>query len=171
MDYNNNNNNGETKQNNGWAAKVAKIPEFILGTPDTSNYMVDEEYDYVDESAYDRGEAKSRRVFGSRQTKKNNNDYNGSVMDVCVIRPVSVDDTREITNTLLDKRAVVLNMEGLDVAIAQRIIDFVSGSCYAIRGNMQKISNFIFLITPSSVSISGDLPEIIGGSFDVPDMQ
>ncbi len=88
-------------------------------------------------------------------------------MEVCVIRPKSMEDAREITETLLDECTVVLNMEGLDLDIAQRIIDFASGSCYAIHGNLQKISNYIFIITPESVDISGDFQEILSGAFDV----
>lgn len=94
----------------------------------------------------------------------------GSGMEVCVIKPTSVEDAREITETLLANRTVVLNMEGLDVDIAQRIIDFTSGSCYAISGNLQKISHYIFIITPASVDISGDFQEILSGSFDVPSL-
>lgn len=94
----------------------------------------------------------------------------GSGMEVCVIKPTSVDDSREITDTLLANRTVVLNMEGLDVDIAQRIIDFTSGSTYAIKGKLQKISHYIFIITPASVDISGDFPEIFSGSFDVPNI-
>lgn len=92
----------------------------------------------------------------------------GNGMEVCVIRPTSVDDTREITDTLLSNRTVVLNMEGLDMDIAQRIIDFTSGSTYAIHGNLQKISHHIFIITPETVDISGDFPTILNDSFDVP---
>ncbi len=91
----------------------------------------------------------------------------GNGMEVCVIKPTTVEDAREITETLLANRTVVLNMEGLDVDIAQRIIDFTSGSCYAINGNLQKISHYIFIITPASVDISGDFQEILSGSFDV----
>lgn len=91
-------------------------------------------------------------------------------MEVCVIKPTSVDDAREITDTLLSNRTVVLNMEGLDVEIAQRIIDFTSGSTYAISGNLQKISHYIFIITPKSVDISGDFQEILSGAFDVPSL-
>lgn len=93
---------------------------------------------------------------------------NGSGMEVCVIKPTSVEDAREITETLLANRTVVLNLEGLDVDIAQRIIDFTSGSCFAISGNLQKISHYIFIITPSSVDISGDFQDIFGGSFEMP---
>lgn len=94
----------------------------------------------------------------------------GAGMEVCVIKPTSVEDAREITETLLANRTVVLNMEGLDVDIAQRIIDFTSGSCYAISGNLQKISNFIFIITPASVDISGDFQQILSGSMEVKEM-
>lgn len=89
-------------------------------------------------------------------------------MEVCVIKPTSVEDGREITETLLANRTVVLNLEGLDMEIAQRIIDFTSGSCFAISGNLQKISHYIFIITPPSVDISGDFQEIIGSSLDMP---
>ncbi|MCM1112251.1 MAG: cell division protein SepF [Muribaculum sp.] len=89
-------------------------------------------------------------------------------MEVCVIKPSTVEDAREITETLLANRTVVLNLEGLDVDIAQRIIDFTSGSCFAISGNLQKISHYIFIITPASVDISGDFQDIFGGSFEMP---
>jgi len=92
----------------------------------------------------------------------------GTGMEVCVIKPTSVEDAREITETLLANRTVVLNLEGLDVDIAQRIIDFTSGSCFAIGGNLQKISHYIFIITPASVDISGDFQDIFNGSFDMP---
>ncbi|MDE6701460.1 MAG: cell division protein SepF [Acetatifactor sp.] len=92
----------------------------------------------------------------------------GNGMEVCVIKPSTVEDAREITETLLANRTVVLNLEGLDVDIAQRIIDFTSGSCFAISGNLQKISHYIFIITPASVDISGDFQDIFGGSFEMP---
>lgn len=92
----------------------------------------------------------------------------GTGMEVCVIKPKSMEDAREITETLLEECTVVLNMEGLDLDVAQRIIDFASGSCYAIHGNLQKISNYIFIITPESVDISGDFQEILSGAFEVP---
>ena len=90
-------------------------------------------------------------------------------MEVCVIKPNNMEDTREITETLLGGRTVILNLEGMDLEVAQRIIDFTSGSTFAIDGNLQKISNFIFLVTPANVDISGDLQDILNtSSFDVP---
>lgn len=90
--------------------------------------------------------------------------------EVCIFKPSSIEDSREITETLLDGKAVVINFEGLHVEISQRIIDFISGSCYALDGNLQKISNYIFIATPHSVDISGDFQDLFGGddgSFDI----
>ena len=89
-------------------------------------------------------------------------------MKVCVIRPHSMEDAKEITDSLLDECTVVLNVEGLELELAQRIIDYTAGSCYAIDGNLQKISNYIFIITPASVDITGDFQELLAGAFDVP---
>lgn len=95
----------------------------------------------------------------------------GANMEVCVIKPTAVDDAREITETLLSGRTVILNLEGLDLEIAQRIIDFTSGATFAINGNLQKISNYIFLVTPTNVDISGDLQDLLNSSFDVPSIK
>ena len=97
---------------------------------------------------------KSESSAVSRQVKK---QYSEAGMEVCIIKPTSVNDAREVTDTLLANSTVVLNLEGLDVEIAQRIIDFTSGSCYAVHGNVMKISHYIFVITPANVDVSGDI--------------
>ncbi len=103
-----------------------------------------------------------------RTPRTGSNRLMSNGMEVCVIKPTSVEDAREITDTLLENHTVLLNMEGLDVDMAQRIIDFTSGSTYAIDGNLQKISHYIFILTPKNVDVSGDFQEILSGAFDVP---
>lgn len=122
------------------------------------------EHDYETDDYETKQKKSIQKVTPIRQVKR----APGNSMEVCVIKPTSVEDAREITETLLANRTVVLNLEGLDVEISQRIIDFASGSTYAISGNLQKISNYIFIITPACVDISGDFQEIISGTFDVP---
>lgn len=92
----------------------------------------------------------------------------GNGMEVCVIKPTTFEDAREVTETLLSGRAVVLNFEGMDVDLAQRIIDYTCGSCVAIDGNLRKISSYIFIVTPKSVDISGDLQDLLTDAFEVP---
>ncbi len=86
-------------------------------------------------------------------------------MEVCVIKPTTIEDEIEITDTLLSGRTVLINMEGLNVEIAQRIIDFTSGATYAMHGSLQKVSNYIFLATPNGVDISGDIQNLMD-AFD-----
>ena len=88
--------------------------------------------------------------------------------EVCVLRPTVFEDSREISDVLLSGRAAVVNLEGIDLEIAQRIIDFISGSCYAMAGNIEKISNYIFIVTPESIEISGDLQEVISSGIRIP---
>lgn len=113
----------------------------------------------------------TRSSFKSKSTRAKVVPMRGkNGMEVCVIKPATIEDGREITNTLVSGRAVVLNLEGIHVELAQRIIDFTSGSCFAIDGNLQKVSNYIFIATPPSVDISGDFQEIINGDANVNDM-
>lgn len=136
-------------------------------------YIDDEEFDergteMMREEEFEEKPKKPVNKISTMKQKRPSSVSNG--MEVCVIKPTDIDDGRSITDTLLKNRTVVLNLEGLDVSLAQRIIDFSSGSCYAIKGNMQKISNYIFVITPASIDISGDFPESMttGGALDVP---
>ncbi len=122
--------------------------------------------DYFDDDYKAPKAVKSNKVTPMRPSVKRG----GSGMELVVIKPNNVEDAREITETLLSNRAVVLNLEGLEMELAQRIIDFTSGSTFAIDGNLQKISNFIFIITPPSVDISGDFQDILSGAIDLPSL-
>ena len=113
--------------------------------------------------------ATSNKITPMRQPASRRN--NSANMEVCVVKPTSVDDSREITETLLAGRTVILNLEGMDLEIAQRIIDFISGATFAISGNLQKISNYIFLVTPTNVDISGDLQDLLSGSMEQPSVR
>ncbi len=124
----------------------------------------EKEDDYFDDDYKAPKAVKSNKVTPMRPSVKRA----GSGMELVVIKPNNVEDAREITETLLSNRAVVLNLEGLEMELAQRIIDFTSGSTFAIDGNLQKISNFIFIITPPSVDISGDFQDILSGAIDLP---
>ena len=135
------------------------------------------EYDYEDEYELPAKPAKAARqssnnkVTPMRQPQGSSRRSSGINMEVCVIKPNSVEDAREITETLLTGRTVILNLEGMDLEVAQRIIDFTSGATFAISGNLQKISNYIFLVTPTNVDISGDLQDLLNTSFDASSMR
>lgn len=89
--------------------------------------------------------------------------------EVCVIKPKQFEDSTEIVDALLDSCTVILNLEGLDINLAQHIIDFTSGASYSINGSIRKVSSYIFILTPEGVDITGDsqelLNDITGGSI------
>ena len=103
----------------------------------------------------------SSKITPMRSSRKGNQVAN---MEVCVIRPTSMEDTREIADTLVDNSTVVLNLEGIDMELAQRIIDFTSGACYSLGGSLQKVSSYIFILGPYNVDITGDLQNILGSN-------
>ncbi|MGN0270508.1 MAG: cell division protein SepF [Candidatus Weimeria sp.] len=151
---------------------------FFEGILDAVNLRDDDDYedDYDDEEEVDEPSRFSRKNRESRAAEKRTSNitpikshqksqksaYSApDEMAVVVIKPTSYNDIQEIADTLLSLRTVVLNTEGLDINVAQRIIDFMSGTCYAIGGAFQKISNFIFIITPKGVDISGDVAAMV----------
>lgn len=116
-------------------------------------------------------QTKTTASGSSKITPMRGRKVSGGSMEVCVIKPSSMEDTRDIADTLIDRCTVVLNLEGIDVDVAQRIIDFSSGACYSIGGSLQKISSYIFILTPANVEITGDFQEILSGAFDVPSVR
>ena len=90
-------------------------------------------------------------------------------LEVCIMKPTSFEDSQEICDMLLTGRATVINLEGFDDKLAQRTMDFISGSVYAINGKLHRISSCIFIVSPDTVDISGDYLDIIQESgFEPP---
>ena len=105
--------------------------------------------------------APSSKITPMRTSKRSAQTVN---MEVCVIKPTTMEEAREIADTLVDNSTVILNLEGIDVELAQRIIDFTSGACFSLGGSLQQVSSYIFVLGPYNVDITGDLQNILGGS-------
>ena len=80
-------------------------------------------------------------------------------MQVVIIKPECYEDAQEICDQIKTKRPVVVNLEKVEYPIAQRIMDFLSGTCYSLEGSIQRVANNIFIIAPENVEISGDFKE------------
>ncbi|MBO5737861.1 cell division protein SepF [bacterium] len=74
--------------------------------------------------------------------------------EVTVIEPRSFSESAQIVKKLIDKKTVILHLDLLDKEQCQRTIDFVCGAAYALNGTAQKISDMVFIVTPSNVSLS-----------------
>ena len=146
-----------------------------LNEEDDDDYYLDGDDSYEDEDDRPR-----RSIFSRRQEEEEydeepepKNRFLGRSsakvvpmrrgMEVTMIKPTTMEDSREVCDYLLAGKAVVLNMEGIHMETAQRIIDFASGATYSIGGNLQNISNYIFIATPHSVEPSGVFQDLLSG--------
>lgn len=77
-----------------------------------------------------------------------------SRMKVVVIEPRSFDDVQQVANCLKEKKPVVINFENTDAEDAKRIIDFISGTTYALAGDIKKVGRNVFLCAPSNVNVA-----------------
>lgn len=78
-------------------------------------------------------------------------------MRVVVMEPNSFEEAQTIADQLKSRRPVIVNLENSEKTLSKRIVDFISGTTYALNGNMQKVGNGIFLFVPSNVDISGEM--------------
>ncbi len=85
---------------------------------------------------------------------------NGSAsnkQEVVLFRPGSFNDTSKAADDLRSRKAVIVNMENVDKAMARRVVDFLSGCVYALDGDVKKIAQSAYLFCPHNMDIVGDL--------------
>lgn len=78
---------------------------------------------------------------------------------VVIMNPENFEDAREVCEHLKNKKPVVINLLELDKEFAQRILDFLSGGVCALEGNIQKVSQGIFVIAPANVDVMGEFKD------------
>ena len=77
--------------------------------------------------------------------------------EVVLFRPSSFNDTSKAADDLKNRKAVIVNMENVDKAMARRVVDFLSGCVYALDGDVKKIAQSAYLFCPHNMDIVGDL--------------
>ncbi|MCX8129970.1 MAG: cell division protein SepF [Clostridia bacterium] len=125
-------------------------------------WEAEEEEDIVEEQEDSKEEIAQPQFLQHSSRKQQNkvvNIHSASQLKVVIMQPENFDDAQDICDHLKSKKPVVVNLEELDKENAQRIIDFLSGSIYALDGNIQKVSGGIFIIAPSNVDLMGDFKD------------
>ncbi len=148
----------------------------------------DDDYDYDDdtEDDYDEQEEtpRSRRSAPASSAEPSTGDFDigaspfasgstptgfsGQVVnsgssnkqEVVLFRPGSVNDASSAADDLRAKKAVIVNMENVDKAMARRIVDFLSGCIYAIDGKVKKVAQCTYLFCPHNMDVVGDLENL-----------
>ena len=81
---------------------------------------------------------------------------NANALELKVVRPEKFQNVTQIADHLLNRRTVVLNLEATNKETSKRIIDFLSGVAYSINGQLKKVANDTYVITPSNIDVSND---------------
>ena len=90
---------------------------------------------------------------------------------VKVIKPQEFKEAQIVADFLKEGKTIVVNLEGIEISQAQRIIDFIGGASFAVDGSLKAISNNIFIVAPGNIEVSGDLrDEIISDSMLSPEL-
>ena len=144
----------------------------VLGISEEEEEEVDMEREYEEVEATETYERPARAGYFSRNESKR--DYEAepksrlqtkvlpmtgtvATSKVVITQPEAYEDVEEIGEYLKQRRSVIVNLESINKEDGKRILDFLSGASFALEGNIQKVSNLIYLITPVSVEIQNDV--------------
>lgn len=97
-----------------------------------------------------------------RSQKKGATDYR-----IVSFKPVTIDESKDITDCLLNGDVAALNLEGLDFNLAQRIMDLCCGACYALSANVSKLSKTMYIVSPGNIEVEGVLMDLNDGRIDL----
>lgn len=116
---------------------MKKFKEWIEGKDkETDENIVDEYYNVDPEEMLEQNDGKS---------------------NVILIEPRAMSESQQIAEHLKNRRAVLVNLKRVTSSQAKRIVDFLSGTTYAIGGKLQKIGGGIFLCTPKNYNVQGEM--------------
>lgn len=143
---------------------------------DTIKRLFSNEEDYYEDEGYDQQSyqeqpqpqpvqqqantsQQQRFTRPSTTTQQANSDFNGANSKIALFEPKVYSDSRAIASQILGGEAVIVNFTQIDEAQAKRILDFLGGAVYAVNGEIERIGQSIFLVTPNTFEISGTLTD------------
>ncbi len=123
---------------------------------------LDEDLDMIEEEAIPSVKKRNDSIEevsidAPRKGNKVVNIHATAQLQVVLVKPERFDDASAVADHLNAKRTVVLNLESANKDVARRILDFLSGVAYANDGQIKKVANCTFIITPYNVGLMGDL--------------
>ena len=151
-DYNRNENQATPQTFNNKQQAIKSVPQKNTLRSNTTS----EERNY---RMNNNSKSNSRNVVTMNQSSQNYATQESSKM--CLFEPRVFSDTQDIADELKNRRATLVNLQRIDKVSAKRIIDFLSGTVYAIGGDIQRVGTDIFLCTPDNVEVAGSITDHI----------
>jgi len=138
---------------------LGSVKEFFLGKEyDPDEEFVEEVYeDVVEEETPVKSSRRSYPPSRDISNSKVVSIHTAATMEVVRTSPTIVTDAFSVCDCIRENKVCVVNLEGVEPKESQRIADFLGGVAYALNGDIQRISKFVFIIAPASVEITGQL--------------
>lgn len=131
----------------------------------------EEEFEEMEEQEEVKDDIEKPQFMQSLTKKSQNkivNIHSTSQFKVVVLQPEKFDDAKDVCDHLKNKKPIVVNLSSVQKELAQRIVDFLSGCVYGLDGNIQKVSNDIFIVAPHNVDIMSYVKEDITSKATFP---
>ena len=138
-------------------AIMEKVWGFLGMEPEQENNEELENEDYIETNEMqDQDDEDDRRVWNRRGSKVVSMPQTQQVKMV-ICQPTTFEQSENICTLLKEKKSIIVNLEYVNKDIARRIVDVVSGAVHALDGNLQKVSNSIFLVAPYNYDITNEM--------------
>ncbi|MBQ8206160.1 MAG: cell division protein SepF [Bacilli bacterium] len=132
----------------------------LLGVENEDEFDYDADYENTSATSYtEEKESNVTNNVTPVSGKKNKVVGMPGMQQVKVIisQPSTFEQSEEICEHLKEKKSIIVNLEYVNKDVARRIVDFISGAVYGLDGNIQKISNSIFLVAPFNYEITNEV--------------
>lgn len=141
---------------------INRLRDYINGGAEEEDEEEDF-YEAYDEDFYDSPRDRDERPGSDRADRVDRNLRDNKVvsihatakLQVVIVKPTRFEEVAEIADHLIEKRTVVLNLEQTGKDISRRVVDFLSGAAYAHNGQLKRIANNTYIITPFNVGLIG----------------
>lgn len=106
----------------------------------------------IDENNSQKDSYKQDIIFSSNEEKVSKNEV--SINSLLVYSPKSNNDVKMLINYLIDGKASIINLGSLKQVEKTRILDFLSGAVYAVKGKINRLQNDLFVILPQNINLT-----------------
>lgn len=131
---------------------------------------LEEDYeDEIEETLENEGDEMSRKeeegepLVSSKRQNKVVSIHSSNSAKIKIVKPTTYEEAADICDELKNRKIIIVNTTGLELRIAQRLLDFMGGASYAAGGELQEVEKGIYVLSPSNVEVSSELKNELSG--------
>ncbi|GAA0115899.1 MULTISPECIES: cell division protein SepF [Clostridium] len=117
----------------------------------------EEEVSATSEEIFEENELDIENFGTNKKQNKIVNIHTATSAKVVIIKPQNYDEAKSIVDNLKSRKIVLVNINGIEQKVGQRILDFLIGAVYSLEGDLQQVEKGVFILCPSNVEVTNDL--------------